>query len=391
MLDQRDPADGPREESPTLYEWVKRELVSAIARGEYVIGQPFITQKELCERFGVSTTTAVRALNDLVAEGILVRQRGRGTFVTERAATDRHRSTGADRSIAYVMHGPGPHLAGVINGIQSVCDELGYRMFLSDTKRSANRQEHALRQALDSGASGVILYPVEGSVASPALAELRRSNVPMVLVDRYDPQLPSDAVLADNFGVGYRLTEFLLQHGHRRIATLWDETDCTSVRERLTGHVQALRNHGVPVLPEFTLLTSYQQLADRPRRTMLESLLNRKDAPTVLLCANGFVLARVAHDLVDLGLDVPGEVELAGMDDAGPFNLLPLTIAAGVLPSDEMGRRAMRLIADRIDARDHEQPPGQHIVLPVDIRTRESAPGYLRVGRNPRPVPSDVG
>src|SRR5919199_4218863 len=68
----------------TLFAWVKQELREAIAQGQFQPDEPFITQREIVERFGVSTTTAVRALNDLVADGLVVRRRGRGTFVAER-------------------------------------------------------------------------------------------------------------------------------------------------------------------------------------------------------------------------------------------------------------------------------------------------------------------
>lgn len=362
----------PTDEQSPLYQQVKRDLVAAISRGEYDPDQPFVSQREICERYGVSTTTAVKALNELVTEGLLVRKRGRGTFVAERPAGPAIR----DRSIAYVMHGHGPHNSDVMIGIESVSTELGYRMYVSSSEGSAAVQDKALRQALDSGVSGVVLYPV-GQSESPALAELRRQRVPIVMIDRYHPDTPTDAVLFDNFAVGHRLTEYLIDQGHERIATLWSETDTTSVHERATGHQQALLTRGLPIRPEFTALTSYLRQPDQQRRDMLTHLLDRPHPPTVLLCANGYILASVVHDLVNLGFDTSA-VELGGMDDAGPFDLLPLTIAAAHLPSTEMGRRAMRLLAERID---HPNDPVeiQHIVLPIEIRTRESAAGYLRV------------
>jgi GntR family transcriptional regulator len=45
------------------------------------------TEGELEERFGVSRATVRRAIDDLVAEGILFRQQGKGTFVCERKLT----------------------------------------------------------------------------------------------------------------------------------------------------------------------------------------------------------------------------------------------------------------------------------------------------------------
>lgn len=46
-------------------------------------GDRLPTEPELCAEFGVSRITVRRAVEDLIGEGLLVRQQGRGTFVTE--------------------------------------------------------------------------------------------------------------------------------------------------------------------------------------------------------------------------------------------------------------------------------------------------------------------
>ncbi|GAA1696260.1 LacI family DNA-binding transcriptional regulator [Fodinicola feengrottensis] len=360
------------------YEQVKQDLLGMVSRGEYVPNEPFVSQREVCERFGVSTTTAIKALNDLVSDGVLIRQQGRGTFVAERPAPVKPTRRGSVRSIACVIHGMGPHLSAIVSGVESVCADLGIQLVLSDSKASVEVQDRSIRRALDNGVSGVVLYPVDGDSPSPAVAELVRRQVPLVTVDRYFPELATDAVIVDNFAVGFELTSYLLGQGHQRMATLWDEADCTSVRDRLSGHVHALTTYGVPVCPDFTLLRSYRQLPEPERKAILSGLLDGPEPPTVLLCAHGYMVATVAHDLAALGREVPGEVELAGMDDAGPFNVLPLTIAAAALPATEMGRQGMRLLAERIDEGKSERPC-RRVVLPVSIRTRESALGYLKV------------
>jgi DNA-binding LacI/PurR family transcriptional regulator len=200
----------------------------------------------------------------------------------------------------------------------------------------------------------------------------------LVLVDRYLPDVATDAAVVDNFAVGFELTKYLIEQGHQRMATLWHEVDCTSVRERMNGHVHALTSHGLPVRPEFALLRPYQQLPEADRMAILSGLLDDPEPPTVLLCAHGFVVATVALDLAKLGIEVPGQVELAGMDDAGPYDQLPLTIAAASIPAESLGWQAMRLLADRIRG---GALPSRHrrIVLPISIRTRESAGAYLKV------------
>lgn len=364
--------DGDR--SP-LYQRVKRELLTAIAAGGYAPGRPFVTQRAIRERYHVSQATAVRALNDLAAEGYLVRRRGRGTFVAERPPDA---PEAADRTIACVLQRQGPHVGQILAGVEQVCTDLGYRLVLNHCDGDPAREEKALRTALGYRASGIVVYPVGGTAVLGPYAEARRRGTPVVMVDRYRPDLATDAVVADNVAAGRDLTDTLVALGHRTIATLWDETDVTSARDRLAGHVQALRAHGIPVRPDLTVLRRYLDQPVETRHAMLGELLRGRRPPTVLLCANGYVLATAAQDLLALGLAVPGDIELAGMDDAGPFDVLPLTLAAISLPSHDMGCRAMRLLHDRIST---PTTGTELVVLPVRVRTRQAALGYLRTSR----------
>jgi LacI family transcriptional regulator len=357
------------------YEWVKQQLLAAIAAGDYDVGRPFVTQREICERFSVSHATAVRALNDLAADGYVVRRRGQGTFVAERPVAPPDPPDPAGRTIACVLQHQGPHVGQLLAGVEEICAEVGYRLFLNHCDGDPEREAKALHAALDHQVSGIIVYPAEGNTAITPYAEARRREVPLVMLDRYRPDLPMDAVVADNFAVGHDLTTTLIAGGHRRIATLWDEVDVTSVRDRLAGHVQALREHGVPVRPDLTVLRRYRDQPEDTRRALLADLLGGRFPPTVLLCANGYVLATAAADLVALGREIPGDIDLAGMDDAGPFDVLPLTAAAVRLPSRQMGRRAMRLLHERI-SKGAGGP--ELVVLPVTVHTRQSAPGHLR-------------
>lgn len=363
-----------------LYQAVKAELVRAIAAGEYTPGEPFVTQREICERFNVSNATAVRALNDLVVDGLLVRRRGRGTFVAD-ASRPGHSAEGDSRSIMCaisLLHDQSPHTTRLIRGVETVCAELGYRMFLTDTKGDPAREEQALVTAARGGVSGVVLYSVQGTELRAALTGLLRRGVPTVMVDRYRQEVAVDAVVADDFAVGYELTERLIAAGHTEIAVLWEETDSTSVRDRLAGHLQALRQRGIQPRPELSVLLPYLGRSDQERDAALRSLLHRAAPATAIMCGNGYVLAAVIHDLSALGVPVPDGMELACMDDAGQLGLSALTLASAVLPSEEIGRRAMRILADRLaDPEQHVEP--QHVVLPIAISTRDDATGRLRL------------
>ncbi len=66
---------------PPLYKRVKAELVEALRAGRWKHGQAIPGESTLAAAFGASIGTLRKAVDELVAENILVRQHGRGTFV----------------------------------------------------------------------------------------------------------------------------------------------------------------------------------------------------------------------------------------------------------------------------------------------------------------------
>lgn len=70
-----------------LTQALQATLIQNTQTGRLKPGDLFTTEKEVCERYGVSSITAKRALDELEAEGILTRQRGRGTYVAHPRVT----------------------------------------------------------------------------------------------------------------------------------------------------------------------------------------------------------------------------------------------------------------------------------------------------------------
>jgi len=78
-----------------LYKDVKRQMMELLACGEWKPGEAIPAERRLSERFGISIGTVRKAIDELVAENILIRQQGRGTFVA---------SHNRDRLLFYFFH-----------------------------------------------------------------------------------------------------------------------------------------------------------------------------------------------------------------------------------------------------------------------------------------------
>lgn len=64
-----------------LYLQVRRRIADVIRTGQWRPGEAIPNERQLCEQFKVSMGTLRKAIDELVASGLLVRQQGRGTFV----------------------------------------------------------------------------------------------------------------------------------------------------------------------------------------------------------------------------------------------------------------------------------------------------------------------
>jgi GntR family transcriptional regulator len=78
-----------------LYKEVKLRLTRGLASGEWKPGEAIPSETRLAQRFQVSIGTVRKAIDELVAERILLRQQGRGTFVATHSA---------DRTLFYFFH-----------------------------------------------------------------------------------------------------------------------------------------------------------------------------------------------------------------------------------------------------------------------------------------------
>lgn len=66
-----------------VYYQLKEDIEQKINNGFWKVGQCIDSERELSESYGVSRMTIRQALGELVNEGILVREKGKGTFVCE--------------------------------------------------------------------------------------------------------------------------------------------------------------------------------------------------------------------------------------------------------------------------------------------------------------------
>lgn len=72
-----------RGEKMKKYEKIIHDIILKIESGIFKEGEQLYTEKEIKDIYNVSSTTAVRVLNELVSSGYIYRVQGRGSFVSK--------------------------------------------------------------------------------------------------------------------------------------------------------------------------------------------------------------------------------------------------------------------------------------------------------------------
>lgn len=359
---------------PSLFKRIYADLRRRIDMGEWSYGALLPTENELSHLYAVSRGTIRMVLGELEKEGYVRRQRGRGTFLA-RAGLINPARRATQNSLSFIVpYVRDSFVSSILLGIESAARASGYGILFHHVENDLTKQERALRSAVEQGAAGIALYPVNSSLHSEALVELISRKVPIVLVDRYVRGLATDYVMSDNFGGGLIATQHLLRLGHSRIAFVsWTE-QASTFEHRRAGYRQAMQESGIA--PDSALeweVVGYPEID----QAALEDRLSQPDRPTAIFAANDQLALAVQRAAWNLRIAIPQDLALVGFDNLDISSHLDIPLTTIAQPAFEIGKTAAELLLDRINQK--ASPDPQARILPVKLMIRISCGAQLHV------------
>lgn len=355
----------------------------------------------MARELGVSTATISNAYNhpDRVSPQVRERILRHAQLVKYPGPNPmaRQLSIGYTQTLGLVFREELPHAfrheaaVGFLDGLAQACEHAGYNLLLIPSNPAV----------LDRAMTGVSTAAVDGCVAfsmgdnDPDLLSAMVRGQPLVIVDQPSPLAGVAWVGIDDRAATRGLVRELIRLGHRHFGVLTirtgsqehdgllGETDLTDSRyrvprERMAGVREALTEAGlsatVPTVETFTISTAAGGEA-------LNTLLAADPQITAIISFDDELAIGALAGAAARGLDVPGDISIAGFDDIPSAASYGLTTIRQ--PLIAKGLRAGELLLEGIrdERKDQlEQPP--MITLPTELVIRNS------VGRprsDPRP------
>jgi|GEM_PF-585032 len=338
--------------SSTLHQRVSNLVITAIRNARYRPGDKLPTESALARQMGLNRLTVRRGYMTLKERGIIVQQRGAGSFVADGALNVLGVEPGKRlRNVAFAynqdMYGGAEQIRSfiVLALLRGISDRLqadGVR--LCHVPIDVNRQP--IGQELEAQVDpydGVIL---QGDIAmrlpEQMLMRLRDQDIPVVsaLMPSPMPWLPS--VYYDRRRATYLAADHLAQCGCRRIGFVGRLHGGNS-ESKLAGFLAALRDHDLDLLSRDQI-----QVGAAPGEAYSAALqlLKGNDLPDGLLVDTDIKAMELVRALHDHGVRVPDDIQVVSYDnmpESGTFDP-PLTTIK--VPRDEIGRIAAQMLAE---------------------------------------------
>ena len=372
-------------DAPPLYVQVSDILRRRILEGVWDEGAAIPPEYQLCEEFDIARGTLRQALDKLEQEGLLRRERGRGTFVTWSGVRRRPEGHPGSQIAFIVPYVRDTFVSTILLGLERGADERGFSVVFSHVSNSPAEQRAALLRIGEQNLAGVALYPVDSVHIEPVDALIQR-GFPLVLVDRYLRGIVTDYVMSDHFGGALRATQHLINLGHRRIAFVSWRDPAISMEHRRAGYQRALEEAGIPFDPALCCEVEGYPIIDPDSFC---DLLTRQPPVTAVFAANDQIALAIYKAAARYGRRIPHDLALVGFDNLDITAQLDTPLTTVAQAAFDIGYTAAQVLVRRISG---EARGPQQIILPTTLIVRQSCGADLEGGKGLKPfAPNVVG
>ena len=249
--------------------------------------------------------------------------------------------------------------AGICNGIMHAINQLDYELVIS----TAADWDLAVSNSKNKQVEGVILG---GNARPDMVSELQSRKVAVVLVNNRMPGFDLPCVVSDEYGGVRQALEHLISRGHRDIAMLAGRFSPYILNERYRAFLEIAQAHGLPVDARHIKLCD--PTVESAAEACLE-LLSREDRPTAIFGTNDAVAAGAMKAARRLGLRLPEDLAVTGLDDSSVCRMLEPELTSVHIDCRQMGELSVKMMQTLLAG---EKAVPQVTVVPTELQIRSS-------------------
>ncbi|NEE02855.1 LacI family DNA-binding transcriptional regulator [Phytoactinopolyspora halotolerans] len=304
-------------------------------------GERKVTISAIAKEAGVSVPTVSRVVNGRSDVAPSTRRRVEELLRQHDYRRRATRSRNKARLVDLVFNDlDSPWSVEIIRGVEEVAHTAGVGTVVSAIHRKSEPIRQWQQNLRTRASDGVIL--VNSTLDSSAQEELRRLNVPLVVVDPAGGlSFDVPAIGATNWAGGLSAMEHLLGLGHRRIGIVSGPRAMMCSRARLDGYRAGLESTGLTIDDELLWEGDFYHASGFAGA---QAFLRLPERPTAILASSDQMAIGAYEAVRQAGLRVPDDVSIVGFDDLPEVRWASPPLTTVRQPLAEMGAVAVRTV-----------------------------------------------
>lgn len=257
--------------------------------------------------------------------------------------------------------------SSVISGIEDVAYDAGYNMMICQSNELYSREKSNAHMLYSNRVDGLLVSLAKETTDFSHLKFFQDNNIPVVFFDRSTNAFPCDQVLIDDYAAAFKITEYLIERGHRKLVHLAAPQNLEIGFYRKKGFEDALIKHGITFTDDMVLLADkFDVAADE-----VEKLIKEKKLPEGIFAVNDLTALGALKVLKKYNINIPGDVGLAGFGNGQNAILTDPPLTTIDQNGYEMGKISAQLLLRRIKYGLDDFVPERHMV-DTELIVRES-------------------
>lgn len=336
-----------------------------------------VTMKDIANQLGLSINAVSLALNDRV--GVSDETRHLVLDMAEQMGyldqSSKYLQSYSNKNICVFMENRFFHdmqfYGRILLGLEAEAKRAGYDVLINSFENSREIPACVEQKKV----SGII---VVGKIEDEFLGRLQNHSIPVLLLDHTSLSVSTDCVLTDNKSGTFKMTQYLIEKGYRKIGFYGGMDYSPSVRERFWGYMEAVQCffemdsyvEGWDYASRYSSLHGIEDYVIRQDTEKLCRYFQKiKERPEVLICSNDKAAILLCKALEKIGLRVPDDISIAGFDDIELSKMVVPGITTVHVNKTLMGKKAMERLLFRMG---HPKEKVEKILLDVQLVERDS-------------------
>lgn len=330
------------------------------------------TLKSIAQKLGISVSTVSRVIN---GKSVRYRISKETEELVLQAAKDLSYSPNQlarglrlkkTHTIGYIIPDiSNPFFSSIAKSVEKSARRFGYSILLCDSEESTEIESSSLQLMANRKVDGLIISPVGLEVDH--LLEIFQKNIPVVLLDRYFPNLNIPFVTSDNYQGALDAVNLLIENGHKNIACIQGLVNTSPNNDRVRGYRDAHLKNNLQVDESLIVGDSFGE-----ENGYLETklLLKRSCVPTAIFSISNLISLGAIRAISEEGLKIPDDISMVSFDDQPYSRFLSTPMTTVAQQSTSIGQIATKLLIDQIESNRIIEPKG--IFLPTKLIVRNS-------------------